>query len=79
MEYSEFLAWCAQGNVDEFYSSMRWTMWQEMSKNIKFDEGILIYPFLWSKEIQIETAQKKVVSFDELFNLNQEYRRKFIV
>ena len=67
----------AQGNIDEFYSSMRWTNWRESAKNVEFDKSILIYPFLWSEEVNIETASKSIVPFDELFATNMEYREKF--
>lgn len=77
MKYSEFVAWTVQGNVDEFYSTMRWKAWKEDSKKVKFNEAILIYPFLWSNEIQLETADKKIVPVEELLQINQEYSRKF--
>lgn len=77
MQYSEFIAWIAQGNVDEFYSTMRWSTWKEDCKNVKFNEAILIYPFLWSNEIQLEKADKKIVSAEELLKINQEYSKKF--
>ena len=42
-----------------------------------FDEMMLIYPFLWAKECNLETATKKVVSSDELIRMNSEYAQKF--
>lgn len=77
MQYSDFIAWIAQGNIDEFYSTMRWTTWKEECKNVKFNEAILIYPFLWSKEIQLENVDKKIVPAEELLKINQEYSKKF--
>ena len=77
MEYSEFIAWTTQGNIDEFYSTMRWSTWKEDCKNVKFNDAILIYPFLWSNEIQLEKADKKIVPSEELLKLNQEYSKKF--
>ena len=77
MKYSEFIAWIAQGEIDEFYSTMRWSLWKEDSKSVNFNEAILIYPFLWSNEIQIEKADKKIVPVEELFDINQEYSKKF--
>ena len=50
MNYAEFIAWAIQGNTDEFYSSMRWKCWKEDCSKAEFDEMILIYPSLWSKE-----------------------------
>lgn len=73
MSYSEFIAWVAQGDTDEFYNSMRWNQWQEDCKNIDFDKSFLIYPFLWSRECEINHATKKVVPFSELMSINFEY------
>ena len=72
LQYNEFLAWCMQGDIDEFYSTMRWNNWKEDVKNIGINYALLIYPFLWAKECDIEMASKKVVSIDELINMNFE-------
>ncbi|MFJ7744614.1 DUF2625 family protein [Peribacillus sp. NPDC097295] len=76
-KYAEFLAWAVNGDIHEFYSDMRWKAWEKDVKNVQFDEAILIYPFLWSNEVQLETAEKKVVPVDELLNINKEYSEKF--
>ena len=77
LKYSEFISWIAMGNIDEFYSSLRWNKWKDDVSNLTFDEAILVYPFLWSNEVQIETADKKIVPAEELLNINQEYSKKF--
>lgn len=76
MQYNEFLAWSIQGNIDEFYSTMRWNNWKEDVKNIGINYALLIYPFLWARECDIEMASKKVVSIDELIKINFEYHNK---
>ena len=77
MNYAEFVAWAIQGNTDEFYSSMRWNGWKEDCSKVGFEEMILIYPFLWSKECNLETASKTIVSSDELIRMNSEYAHEF--
>ncbi len=77
MKYAEFISWIAMGNTDEFYSTLRWNKWKDDVGNLTFDEAILIYPFLWSEEVQIEKAAKKTVPAEELLNINQEYSKKF--
>lgn len=77
MKYSQFLYWAVNGNTEEFYSSMKWSDWEKYADETGFDQGILIYPFLWSKEIEIESATKKIVPFVELINVNMDFRRKF--
>ena len=58
-EYSEFIAWLAQGNINDFYQSIRWKNWRDLAINVEIGQGILIYPFLWSDEIIIQNATKK--------------------
>lgn len=76
MKYSEFIAWLAQGNLVDFYSTMRWSNWQMDAEAVSFDEGILIYPYLWTKECNIETASKRVVPLIEIVSMNEEFARK---
>lgn len=77
MKYSQFLYWTVHGNTGEFYNSMKWNGWEKTAQSTGFNEGILIYPFLWSKEINVETAKKSIVPFEELISVNMEYRNKF--
>lgn len=77
MKYSEFISWIAMGDTDEFYSTLRWSKWKNDVSNLTFDEAILVYPFLWSNEVEIEKADKKAVPVEELLNINQEYSKKF--
>lgn len=77
MKYSEFIAWAVLGNLEEFYADMRWSTWKEDVKKATFDEAILIYPFLWSSEMEIEKASKKIVPMEELFQLNLEQAKSF--
>lgn len=77
MKYSQFLYWTVNGNTEEFYESMKWNDWEKYAETTNFNQGILIYPFLWSQEIKLETASKKIVPFEELVNVNMECRGKF--
>ena len=76
MKYSDFVAWAAQGNINEFYESMRWDTWRSDCKKVELNTGYLIYPFLWAKECNKNTANKRIVLFDELMNLNFDYAKK---
>lgn len=70
LDYFELFTWLLSENIDKFYSSMRWDNWREDCKLVRFDEVILIYPFLWSKECNLKSISKKIVPFEELRNLN---------
>lgn len=75
MKYSQFIAWLAQGDLSGYYSSMRWTDWRKDAESVGSGEGILIYPYLWAKECNIETASKKVVPLKELLGMNEEFSK----
>lgn len=74
--YQEFIIYLASKNVNEFYHPYKWLEFSSYIDEIKYKEGILIYPFLWSKECNIEKADKKIVPFDELVRLNLDYKKK---
>ena len=77
VSYTGFIKWVLTGDTEGFYSSMRWDSWEQDCKTISFEEVMLIYPFLWANECNINTASKKAVPFNELYNLNLENWRKF--
>ena len=78
VRYSEFVAWAAQGDIAGFYQSFRWTGWKKDVESIDgFNYGVLIYPYLWSKECNIETAAKKKVPLKELIGTNLDFEKKF--
>ena len=76
VNYVELFHWLLSGNIDEFYNNMRWDNWREDCKLVKFDEVILIYPFLWSTECDLKTVSKKIVAYEELKKLNFDLATK---
>ncbi len=76
MKYNEFISWAVHGNIDKFYETMRWKGWEKDVKDVSFEQGLLIYPFLWAKECIIDKADKKVVPFDEIVALNFDYKKR---
>lgn len=77
VSYFDFFVWLVQGDIDKFYSHMRWDTWEKECQIIDFDKVILIYPFLWSKECDLRSATKKCVPYEELKGINFEYAKKF--
>lgn len=77
IDYKDFIKYISSEKIDEFYKSYKWSTFQEDIKDIKFNQGILIYPFLWSNECDIEKAKKSIVPFSELVQTNMEFREKF--
>ena len=76
ISYPEFITWISSSNFSDFYSTFIWNDLQKDICDIRFNQGVLIYPFLWSNECTIETADKKVVPFIELISLNLENNKK---
>lgn len=74
MKYHEFIVWILQGNIDEFYSTMRWSSWKQDCIDISMNNALLVYPFLWAKECDIESASKKIVPLDEIILMNFDIR-----
>jgi len=77
MQYSEFFSWVISGNTNDFYNELRWSTWQEDVQNIEFNQALLIYPFLWSKESKNKTTSKKIVPTKELLSINIDFYRQF--
>lgn len=77
--YSEFIIWVIEEDLDEFYLSMRWNNWRRDVVDVGLKSGIMVYPFLWSEEVNIDTASKKIVPWEELFYINMDYVNKFVL
>ncbi len=77
INYADFISWVLSDKVLDFYESFLWSDAALLLKNIGIDEGISVYPCLWSQELNIESASKKRVSFDEILGMNKEYQKKF--
>lgn len=75
--YPEFLTFFLNDKSNKFYETFKWESFSKDTEDIKPDQGILIYPYLWSKECNIEDASKKAVPMIELIQLNIEFRKKF--
>ena len=77
LRYSQFIAWTAQGDINGFYRSFRWKGWEKYAEKVDgFNDGIMIYPYLWAKECDIESASKKVVPLKEMIGSNLEFAKK---
>jgi len=68
--YSDFLNWAFRGDLEEYYSSMRWTTWKEDIQNVRGDQCFSIYPFLISKEPPLDKRSRKPVNISELYGLH---------
>lgn len=77
ISYGGFLEWISTTDTNEFYSSFLWNGYNEYMENLSSDSGILMYPFLWAKECDVNTSSKKIISFGELLETNLEFTEGF--
>lgn len=68
--------WLLSENLKDFYSGFLWDKSEELINNLKSGQGILIYPYLWAKECDINTAVKKLVPYKEILEMNAEFYKK---
>ncbi len=75
--YTEFLLFCFDGRLDDFYEGLRWNDWEENVQNLDGDHAYSCIPFLWSKEGKdIDNVSRKAVPVDELYLLNLDMQEK---
>lgn len=73
VNYQNFIRWAATPGVNDFYKDFLWEDAEKMLSKCSVDEGILIYPFLWSKECSdMDKAEKKIVPFSEIMETTKE-------
>jgi hypothetical protein len=71
--YSQFIFWCLQGDIADFYESLRWPGWEQEISTLGGDQAISVFPFLFTKAEPIREPIAKrhrgVVPISELFSL----------
>ncbi|MDR3058595.1 MAG: DUF2625 domain-containing protein [Prevotella sp.] len=71
--YSQFLLFCFETNMNDFYAGLRWNNWQNDIENLHPDYTYSFYPFLWTKEgVDINKVHKEVVPAEEAYNFNMD-------
>lgn len=76
--YPQFIAWICSENIKDFYIDFTWSGIENVIKDVKRNQAILIYPFLWANECNIETAKKTLVPLEELIAINQDYKKMIL-
>jgi Protein of unknown function DUF2625 len=77
ISYSEFLQFCFNGDLDEFYNGMRWTRWRDEVSKLDGDNVFNFYPFLWTSEGKdINKNSRKEIPAEEQYRLNIDLRKQ---
>jgi len=77
ISYEGFITWISTKNINEFYESFLWKDSDLFIKDLKLNEGITMYPFLWAKECDVNTATKRIIPYAELLVTNYEFCKEF--
>lgn len=75
--HSEFVSWSFLGEIKDFYEHFYIERYSEDISKTKESNGLLIIPYLWSKEFQLIKGSAKEIPINELVSLNFEFQKKF--
>ncbi|MES2703764.1 MAG: DUF2625 domain-containing protein [Bacteroidota bacterium] len=71
--YNDFLNMCFTGDLEDFYSSMRWNGWRKEVRDLKGDMVYTFYPFLFTKEGKdINKNSRKAIPVEEQYGLSMD-------
>jgi hypothetical protein len=75
--YSQFARMVLGGGLAGFYQDLRWPGWQEEAAALNADQGISVYPFLFTAESRpVAQASRRPVPFAELLGVHAETERQ---
>lgn len=73
MSYTQFLLFCFETDMNDFYSSLRWSEYEREMQNLQPDYAFSFYPFLWTEEgADISITSRKVMPVEEIYRINME-------
>ncbi len=77
MGYTDFLLFCFNNDLDNFYDGYRWKSWKDEVSKMSGDSVVSFYPYLWTKEgKKIEENSRKVIPISEYYALISDLRRQ---
>lgn len=69
--YTEFIRFCLDSDLSEFYKGLRWATWDKFIANLDGSKSYSFRPYLWTEGgMDIEKCSRKLVSTEELFKFN---------
>ena len=77
LTYSDFLEFCFNGNLDDFYSNLRWANWKDEVSKLDGDKVYNFFPPLWSKEGKdVHNRSRKPIPVEEQYQFNLDTRKQ---
>ena len=75
--YSDFLLSCFSGDLASYYKNLRWKGWEQEVHALDGNQGIMCYPFLFTKEGRnVAKNTRKAVPITELWSINQDIKHQ---
>ena len=77
LTYTEFLLFCFNNDLNDFYEGYRWTKWEQDVSTLAGDKVFNFVPPLWTKEGKdINNISRRAISVEEQYRLNLELRKQ---
>lgn len=77
LTYTEFLLFCFNNNLDEFYEGLRWKAWKEEVAALDGNKVYNFFPFLYTTQGKdINKVSRKPVPVEEQYSLNMSVRKQ---
>ncbi|WGQ11851.1 DUF2625 domain-containing protein [Pedobacter gandavensis] len=69
--YTEFLRFCLDGDLSDFYKGLRWSTWDQFIANLDGNKSYSFRPYLWTEAgMDIEKVSRKLVPTEDLYRFN---------
>jgi hypothetical protein len=77
LTYTDFLSFCFNTNLDDFYKGCRWTNWQKEVSKLEGNKVYNFFPPLFTKEGKdFNKASRKAISIEEQYHLHLDFRQQ---
>ncbi|SFM73849.1 Protein of unknown function DUF2625 [Chitinophaga sp. YR627] len=77
LSYSDFLSFCFNGDLADFYKTLRWNQWEEEVARLDGNETYNFLPMLFTKEGKdINKVSRKAVPVQEQYEMNMSFREQ---
>jgi hypothetical protein len=75
LTYSDFLDFCFNGDLEEFYKGYRWNNWKDEVSRMDGNKVYSFFPYLWTKEGKdINKLTRNQIPVDEQYSFNMSMR-----
>lgn len=77
MGHTDFVAAFLTKWTESFYESLRWSTWRADMQDLDTNQAFNFYPFLWTREGDVEHSNRAKVPISELWQMKVDVVRQF--